>query len=102
MIKLIRSKKLKRVKRVPKVNKFKFEDEQKTLNSKSNYIRICPVRWIPQGNQTRSFGWVDPQGCHCDRGIASCTVLRAEYGRSHGVSKSESSDLQCAEPDEDS
>ena len=43
---LIRSKKLKRVKRVPKSQKFKFEDERQLLNSKSNYIKSCIYTYI--------------------------------------------------------
>ena len=60
MIKLIRSKKLKIVKRVPKINKFKFEDEQKTLNSKSNYMKFVYIIILATSFSIGNFFVINP------------------------------------------
>jgi hypothetical protein len=60
MIKLLRSKKLKRVKRVPKLKKFKFEDEQKTLNSKSNYMKFVYIIILAISFSVGNFFVINP------------------------------------------
>ena len=74
MIKLIRSKKLKRVKRVPKVNKFKFEDEQKTLNSKSNYMKFVYIIILVASFLAGNFFIINPT-------IQKANLIESDYNQ---------------------
>ena len=74
MIKLIRSKKLKRVKRVPKVNKFKFEDEQKTLNSKSNYMKFVYIIILVASFSVGNFFVINPT-------IQKANLIESDYNQ---------------------
>ena len=74
MIKLLRSKKLKRVKRVPKLKKFKFEDEQKTLNSKSNYMKIVYIIILAISFSVGNFFVINPT-------IQKANLIESDYNQ---------------------
>ena len=74
MIKLLRSKKLKRVKRVPKLKKFKFEDEQKTLNSKSNYMKFVYIIILAISFSVGNFFVINPT-------IQKANLIESDYNQ---------------------
>ena len=74
MIKLLRSKKLKRVKRVPKLKKFKFEDEQKTLNSKSNYMKFLYIIILAISFSVGNFFVINPT-------IQKANLIESDYNQ---------------------
>ena len=74
MIKLLRSKKLKRVKRVPKLKKFKFEDEQKTLNSKSNYMKFVYIIILAISFSVGNFFVMNPT-------IQKANLIESDYNQ---------------------
>jgi len=74
MIKLLRSKKLKRVKRVPKLKKFKFEDEQKTLNSKSNYLKFVYIIILAISFSVGNFFVINPT-------IQKANLIESDYNQ---------------------
>ena len=74
MIKLLRSKKLKRVKRVPKLKKFKFEDEQKTLNSKSNYMKFVYIIILAISFSIGNFFVINPT-------IQKANLIESDYNQ---------------------
>ena len=74
MIKLLRSKKLKRVKRVPKLKKFKFEDEQKTLNSKSNYMKFVYIIILSISFSVGNFFVINPT-------IQKANLIESDYNQ---------------------
>ena len=74
MIKLLRSKKLKRVKRVPKLKKFKFEDEQKILNSKSNYMKFVYIIILAISFSVGNFFVINPT-------IQKANLIESDYNQ---------------------